>query len=93
MSGGTVAAVQAEIYADGSSSDISGTTTHAVWRTVVGGDATGAATVVNFMDMSIPAALIASGGMVDTDITTHTPYAGLPVLVNGTTRWIALVSA
>ncbi len=93
LTAGTYAAVQAELWADGSSSDISGTTAHAVWRTVVGGDATGGATAVNFMDMSIPAAMIGSGTMVDTDITTHTAYGGLPIVINGTTRWIALVSA
>ncbi len=93
MSGGTYAAVQAEIYADGSTSDISGVTAHALWRTVVGGNATGAATVTIYEDMSIPAAMVGSGTLVDTDITTHTPYGGLPININGTTRWIALVSA
>ncbi len=93
MSGGTYAAVQAEIFADGSTSDISGTTAHAVWRTVVGGDAAGAATVATYEDMVIPAASIGSGKLVDTAITTHTPYGGLPIDINGTTRWIALVSA
>lgn len=93
MSGGTYAAVQAEIWADGSSSDISGTTAHSIWRTVVGGDATGGATVTIYEDMSIPSAMVGSGALVDTDITTHTPYGGLPININGTTRWIALVSA
>ena len=92
QSGGTYAAVQAEIWADGSSSDISGATTHAVWRTVVGGDATGGATVANFMDFSVPAALIGSGVMVDTDITTHSAYAGIRILLNGTLKYLAVVS-
>jgi hypothetical protein len=69
MSGGTVAALQGEIYADGSSSDISGTTAHGVFRCVVGGDATGAATVVNFMTMSVPAA--GSGKFIDTGGTKY----------------------
>lgn len=93
MSGGTVAAVQAEVWADGASSDISGTTQHSVWRTVVDGNATGAATVINFMAFDIPAALIATGGMIDTSITTHTAYAGIPILINGTKKWLAVVSA
>ena len=92
QSGGTYAAVQAEIWADGASSDISGATAHAVWRTVVDGNATGAATVHNFMDFSLPAALVGSGGMVDTDITTHTAYAGLPILINGVVKYIPVVN-
>lgn len=92
MSGGTYAALQAEIWADGASSDISGTTSHSLIRATVGGNATGAATVTNFMDIAIPAAMVGSGTLVDTDITTHTAYGGLPVTINGTTKYIALVS-
>ena len=81
MSGGTVAALQGEVYADGSSSDISGTTAHGVFRCVVGGDATGAATVVNFLTMSVPAA--GSGKFIDTDKTAQSAYAGLAVNIEG----------
>jgi hypothetical protein len=41
LSGGTYAATQAEIYADGSSSDISGATKYSFIRVVADGDATG----------------------------------------------------
>jgi hypothetical protein len=90
LSGGTYAALQAEIYADGASSDISGATSHALFRGVVGGNSTGAATVTNFLDLSVPAP--GSGKLVDTDITTHTAYGGLAVNINGTIKYLALVS-
>ncbi|HEB28756.1 MAG TPA: hypothetical protein ENI05_13505 [Porticoccus sp.] len=92
MSGGTYAAVQAEIWADGSSSDISGTTKHSIWRTVIGGNAAGGATVEVYEAIDIPSALVGSGGIVDTDIATHTAYAGLPILINGTLKYIAIVN-
>jgi hypothetical protein len=41
LSGGTYAGGMSEIYADGSSSDISGATKHSIHRFVVDGDATG----------------------------------------------------
>jgi hypothetical protein len=81
MSGGTVAALQAEIYADGSSSHISGTTSHAAFRCVIGGDATGAATVVNFLSISAPTP--ASNAFIDTDEGGGTAYAGLVVNIEG----------
>ena len=42
------------------------------------------------MDFSVPAA--GSGAFVDTDITTHTAYGGLKVLINGVTKYIPLVN-
>lgn len=45
LSGGTYAATQAEIYADGSSSDISGATKYSFIRVVADGDATGKANI------------------------------------------------
>ena len=93
LTGGTYGAVLAELWADDAASDISGTTSHAVWRTNIGGNATGAATAVNFASIDLPAAMIGSGTMVDTDITAGTHYGGLPIVINGVTRWIALVSA
>lgn len=90
VSSGTHAAVQGEIYADGGSSDISGVA-HAVFRCVVGGNSTGAATVANFLDLSVPTP--ASNAFVDTDEKTGAAYAGLRVLVNGTPKWIRLFDA
>lgn len=92
MSGGTVAALQAEIWADGSSSDISGTTSHALIRGVVGGDATGAATVANFLSLSCPAP--ASNAFIDTDEGGGAAYAGLAVNIEGVgVKYIPLLSA
>ena len=93
LTGGTYGAVMAEFWADDAASDISGTTSHALWRGNVGGNATGAATAVNYATLDLPAAMIGSGTMVDTDITSGTHYGGLPIVINGVTRWIALVSA
>ncbi len=92
MSGGTYAAVQAEIWADGSSSDISGTTSHALIRGVVGGDSTGAGTVSNFLSLSAPTP--ASNAFIDTDEGGGTAYAGLAVNIEGVgIRYIPLLNA
>lgn len=91
VSTGTQAAVQAEIYADGSSSDISGIN-HALFRGVVGGDATGAATVANFLMLSAPAP--ASNAFIDTDEGGGAAYAGLAVLIEGVgVKYIPLLDA
>ena len=81
QSAGTYAAVQAEIWADGSSSDISGTTSHALFRGAIGGDGTGAATVSNFLSLSVPAP--GSAAFIDTDKTSESAYAGLAVNIEG----------
>lgn len=92
MSGGTYAAVQAEIYADGSSSDISGTTSHAAFRCVIGGDGTGAGTVANFLSISAPTP--ASNAFIDTDEGGGAAYAGLAVNIEGVgVKYIPLLSA
>lgn len=84
LSGGTYAALQAEIYADGSSSDISGTTNHSFLRLVAGGDATGAATIDTILDLTgLPAA--GDGDIVNTNATilAGSAYASLKVVLNG----------
>lgn len=92
LSGGTYAALQAEIWADGSSSDISGTTAHGAIRVVIGGDETGAATVANFMTISAPAP--ASNAFIDTDEGGGAAYAGLAVNIEGVgVKYIPLLSA
>lgn len=45
LTGGTYAALEAEIYSDGASSDVSGVTEYSLVKAVLGGDTTGAATV------------------------------------------------
>lgn len=91
MSGGTVAALQAEIFADGSSSDISGTTAHALFRGVISGDGTGAATVANFLDLSsVPAA--GDGAFINTNATVIAAgaYAALRVLTPAGLKYLHL---
>lgn len=78
LSAGTYAALQAEIYADGVG--VTSVPT-ALFRGVVDGNATGAASVLTFLDL---AAAAGSGKLIDTDITTLTGKAGLAVTVNGT---------
>lgn len=84
MSGGTYAAIQAEIYAEGDTADISGTTNHSFIRFVAGGDATGAATIDTLFDLTgLPAA--GDGDIVNTNATilAGSAYASLKVVLNG----------
>jgi hypothetical protein len=86
---GTQAACQGEIFADGDSSDISGIS-HGLFRGVVGGDSTGAATVSTFLLLSAPAP--ASNAFIDTDEGAGTAYAGLKVVIEGVgTKYIPLL--
>jgi len=94
LSGGTYAATQAEIYADGSSSDISGATKYSFIRLVADGDATGIANIdANAFLFDMSGLTTASGRFVDTDKTTHTAYGGIPINTDDGTKWIAVVSA
>jgi len=83
--GGTLSAVQAEIWADGAASDPDGLTELSMFRAVIGGNTTGdddIETDVAFLSIST-AGGAASGAMVDSDITALTGKAGLRVKVNG----------
>jgi len=65
LSGGTYAALQAEVYSDGSSSDISGATEYSFLRFANSGDSTGVANVDdNAFLMTITGGSIASGNMM-----------------------------
>ncbi len=77
LNAGTYAAVQAEVWADGTG--VTSVPT-ALFRGVVGGNATGAASVLTFLDLSAAAG---SGKIIDTDKTALTGKAGLLVTVNG----------
>lgn len=93
-SAGTWGVVNAEIFSDGTSTDISGAT-FSFFRLVAGGNATGAANVdanVFLFDCS-SGLTTASGRFIDTDITTHTAYGGIPIKTDDGTKWIAVVSA
>lgn len=80
---GTLAAIQPEIWADGDESNAADAQVSLI-RPVIGGDATGAATVLNFMDLSaVPAA--ADGAFINTNATViaASAYAALKVLLPG----------
>lgn len=82
--GGTYTPLNVEIYAEGTSSDVSAVTNLAVQRLSLGGDATGVATVeakANFIELAGFTA--GSGNIVDTDITALTGKAGLRVTIDG----------
>jgi len=95
MSGGTHAALMTELWANGSSTDVSGVTRMSLMRAVVDGDNTGAGNIDDnafFIEFGGKMAA-GSGNIIDTDITTHTAYGGLRVYIPGVgTKYIALVS-
>lgn len=77
LNAGTYAAVQAEVYADGTG--VTSVPT-ALFRGVVDGNATGKASVLTFLDL---AAENGAGKIVNESITALTGKAGLKVTVNG----------
>jgi hypothetical protein len=87
LAAGTYAAVQAEVYADGTGTTAVPT---ALFRGVVDGNATGKASVLTFLDI---AAEVGSGKFVDSAKTALTGKAGLKVTVNGVAYgWIPIVT-
>ena len=86
LNAGTYYAMQAEMWADDTTSDISGTTKHAILALQANGDATGAATVQNAI--AFDGATSADG---TTMISTGAPAAAtgsIKVLVNGAVRYL-----
>jgi hypothetical protein len=84
LTGGTYAGAQSEVYHDGASSDISGTTAHSIHRFLNDGNATGQATmdyVFDFDGMSATQFPAATNSVID-----H----ALKISVNGTDYWIGL---
>lgn len=87
VSGGTMYGALAEIYSNGSSSDVSGATKHAILGVAASGDATGAANVLN---------AIAFDGTDGTGkmIYDHTGTApantdgSIRILINGVPKWL-----
>lgn len=77
LNAGTYAAVQAEVYADGTGTTAVPT---ALFRGVVDGNATGKASVLTFLDMATDNG---AGKIVNESITALTGKAGLKVTVNG----------
>lgn len=93
LSGGTYSAAISEIYADGSSSDISGTTTHAIHRFIVAGNATGLDTVQNLFSIEGIKTGTGATDMLKTDQHASTATDGLRILIDGTPYWILLSSS
>ncbi len=95
LSGGTYAALQAEIWADGDSSDISGATAHSFLRLVAGGSATGLATIDTVLDLTgLPAA--GDGDIINTNATIigGAAYAALKcILPGGVVKYLHLFDA
>lgn len=94
LSTGTLAAVQAEAYMDGTSSD-PGSAAHGLIRAIVdGGDATAQAKFKNFLLATIPAG---AGNMFTTGLTAATvnaaTTAALKVSINGVGYWIPVATA
>ena len=88
--GGNVAAVQAELWADGSSSDVSQVCS--LFRAIVDGDGTGKDTVSDkayFLDLTCNDT---AGGMVENQ-TSWAVSKSLKVRVNGTDYYLALSTA
>lgn len=97
MTGGTYSAGLSEFYADGSSSDISGTTLHAIHRFISAGDNTGKATVQNvFSFEGLGSTALANAG---TGANSAGAAGGgvaakvIKVKVDGTDYWMPLFSS
>lgn len=89
---GTLAAVQAEAYCDGTSSDPAGAA-HGLFRAIVdGGDATAQAKFKNFMLATLPSGAYNSGNMyITTNDATFTE--GLRCVINGAVRYIGVFTS
>ena len=90
---GTYAAIEAEIYSDGSSSDPAGMTDLSFLRVVTGGDATGSADVQDDANLfSIQGFTSAGGNMFYADVP-GTIAASLRIKVGSTLYYIPLYSS
>jgi hypothetical protein len=89
---GTTAAVMAEIYAEGTSSNNTGTMSH--FRVSLTGNETGVAALKDVYFMEFDGMSAGSAEYIDTSKTAGTAYGGLKVKIPGVgDRWILLVSA
>lgn len=94
LTGGTYCGAMSEIYCDGNSSDISGTTVHSIHRFVVaGGNATARGKVYNAFEFADIKSGTGATDMIKTDMHTATPTDGLRIIINGAVYHICLVSA
>jgi len=95
MTGGTYASANIEVWADAAASSLASATSKSFIRVGVGGNATGLALLDAELSLfDFYGVTAGSGTFINTDITTHTAYAGIPVNIPGVgVRYIALVSA
>lgn len=90
---GTLAAIQAEIYSDGSTSDPAGSSLSFI-RVVNGGDATGGADVDDDVALfDISGVTIATGNLVAASTTEANYSHSVRVRINGTNYYMMLASA
>ncbi len=83
LSAGTYCGAMVEIWHDGASSDISGTTEHSILRLVNSGNATGQATVSNVLSIvGASATMVAEGTVGGTD-------KAIRILIDGVVHYLA----
>jgi hypothetical protein len=92
IANGTVAALQAEIYMAGTSSDPSATEMALIRAIVAGGDATARAKVTNLMAVTCETGAYNAGKMHATT-NSGTIVEALRIVVNGAVRYIPLLSS
>jgi len=92
MAGGTVCGGMSELFAEGLSSDISGTTVHSIHRFALSGNSTGRATATNVFEFVDLTTGTAATDMIKTDQHAATATDGLRVIINGAVYWILLSS-
>lgn len=91
IANGTVAALQAEIYMSGTSSDPSATEMSLIRAIVAGGDAAARGKVTNLMAVTCETGAYNAGKMHATT-NSGTIVEALRILVNGSVRYIPLLS-
>lgn len=89
---GTLAAVQAEVYLDGTSSDPSSSALSLIRALVDGGDATAKARCKTFLNATLPTGAYNGGNM---HLTTNDAAIseGIRCLINGNVRYLALFTS
>ncbi|HUS03906.1 MAG TPA: hypothetical protein VMW50_07435 [Dehalococcoidia bacterium] len=92
MTGGTVCGGMSELFAEGTSSDISGTTAHSIHRFELSGNSTGRATAQNVFEFANLTTGTGATVMLNTAADADASTDGLRVIINGTPYWILLSS-
>jgi len=92
MTGGSVYGGMSELFAEGSSSDISGTTAHAIHCFGLAGESTGRAKAQNVFAFTNLTTGTGATDMLNTAADADASTDGLRVIINGTPYWILLSS-